>query len=197
MAFEVLLALAGFSLVSSITPGPNNLMLLASGVNYGFWRSLPHMVGISGGFCFLLLCTGFGLGQLLETAPMLYTILKFAGASYLVFLAWKIANSGPLGKSDGSGKPFSFLEAAAFQWVNPKAWVMAVTSMTVYTNTANHTATVLMVAGIFTIINLPSIALWCGMGQGLRQFLADPARLKIFNVTMALLLIASLWPMLR
>lgn len=197
MAFEIFLALAGFSLVSSITPGPNNLMLLASGVNYGFWRSLPHMLGISGGFCFLLLCVGFGLGQLLETAPAVHTFLKFAGSAYLVYLAWKIATSGPVSKSEGRGKPFSFLQAAAFQWVNPKAWVMAVTSMTVYTSTVNYTVSVLMVAAIFTLVNLPSIAAWCGMGQGLRQFLSDPGRLRIFNISMALLLVASLWPMLR
>lgn len=196
MQIEVLLALGGFSLVSSITPGPNNLMLLASGVNYGFLRSLPHMIGISGGFCFLLLCVGFGLGQLLETVPSVYHALKVAGATYLVYLAWRIANSGPMNSGEVTGRPFTFLQAAAFQWVNPKAWVMAVTSMTIYTNTANYTASVLSVASVFTLVNLPSIAVWCGMGLGLRRFLEDRVRLRTFNILMALLLIASLWPML-
>jgi len=196
MPFEIVLALASFSFVSSITPGPNNLMLLASGVNYGFARTLPHMLGISGGFCFLLLCVGFGLGQILQTAPMLYTALKFAGAAYLIYLAWRIATSSPIDSNIGKGRPMTFLEAAAFQWVNPKAWVMAVTSMAIYTQPETYIFTVLIVALVFTIINLPSVAVWAGMGQGLREFLLDPLRLRIFNVTMALLLVASLWPML-
>lgn len=197
MSIEILIALVGFSLVSSITPGPNNLMLLASGTNYGFARSFPHMLGISLGFGFLLLCIGFGLGELLERAPMLYTILKFAGGGYLFYLAWKIANSGPVSTKDSKEKPFTFLQAAAFQWVNPKAWVMAVSSMSLYTDPSSYTFSVLMVAGVFSFVNLPSIAIWCGMGLGLRQFLSDPKRLRVFNVTMAILLVASLWPMLR
>jgi len=116
---EVLLALTGFSLVSSITPGPNNLMLLASGTNYGFVRSLPHMLGISGGFAFLLLCVGFGLGEILEASPRFYLALKIAGAAYLVYLAFKIATSGPVAEGQFRGRPMRFVEAAAFQWVNP------------------------------------------------------------------------------
>ncbi len=194
---EILLALAGFSLVSSITPGPNNLMLLASGTNYGFVRSLPHMLGISGGFAFLLLCVGFGLGEILEASPQLYLGLKIAGAAYLVYLAWKIANSGPISSGKIDGRPMRFVEAVAFQWVNPKAWVMALASMTAYTNPSAYTSSVVIVAGVFTLVNLPSIAVWCGMGLWLRRFLADPIRLRIFNISMAILLIASLWPMLR
>ena len=197
LSVEILIALFSFSLVSSITPGPNNLMLLSSGVNYGFERSLPHMLGISGGFCFLLLCVGFGFGQLLENAPSLYTSLKIAGAIYLLYLAFKIATSGPISSSAGKGVPMSFLEAAAFQWVNPKAWVMAITSMTLYTTPTAYTSSLIIVALVFTLVNLPSIAIWCGLGQGLRQLLSEPSRLKIFNITMALLLVASLWPMLK
>lgn len=194
---EILIALAGFSLVSSITPGPNNLMLLASGTNYGFLRSVPHMLGISGGFAFLLLCIGFGLGEILEASPQLYLGLKIAGAAYLVFLAWKIANSGPVEAKKAEGRPMTFFEAVAFQWVNPKAWVMALGSMTAYTNPSAYSTTVVIVAGVFTLVNLPSIAIWCGMGLWLRQFLEDPRRLRIFNISMAVLLVASLWPMLR
>lgn len=199
MTPQILLALAGFSLVSSITPGPNNLMLLASGVNYGFVRTIPHMLGIGAGFAMLLLAVGFGLGQLLVHAPLAYTTLKFAGGAYLLYLAWRIAVSGPVeaGQGAGSGRPMLFVEAAAFQWVNPKAWVMAVTAMTLYTNADNHTFSVLIVVAVFTIINVPCVSVWCGMGTGLRGFLSDVKRLRIFNVTMALLLVASLWPMLR
>lgn len=197
MSIEILFALVGFAFVSSITPGPNNLMLLASGTNFGFWRTLPHMLGIALGFCFLLLCTGFGLGQLLERAPILHTMLKVAGASYLVYLAWRIANSGPVENAETVGRPMRFIEAAAFQWVNPKAWVMAIGSMTAYTNPSAYGLSVLLVAIVFTSVNFPGIAVWCGMGLALRRFLSDPWRLKIFNRSMAVLLVVSLWPMLR
>lgn len=196
MSLHLFLALAGFSLVSSLTPGPNNLMLLASGVNYGFMRTIPHMAGIASGFAILLLCVGFGLGQLLVHAPAVYTAIKFAGAAYLLYLAYRIAVSGPVGKAEGKGRPMKFIEAAAFQWVNPKAWVMAVTAMAIYTVPDRHTVSVLFVAVVFTVLNLPSVSVWCGMGTGLRGFLADPKRLRIFNYTMAALLVISLWPML-
>ena len=197
MSPEVLLALAGFSFVSSITPGPNNLMLLASGVNHGFGRTVPHMLGVVCGFAVLLASVGLGLGQLLTRAPIVYTGFKFAGAAYLLYLAWKIARSGPPEAAADSGRPMTFLEAAAFQWVNPKAWVMAVTSMAVYTSAASYAASVLTVVAVFTVINLPCIAVWCGMGVGLKQFLADVRRLRAFNGAMAILLVASLWPMLQ
>ncbi len=197
MTLEIFLALVGFSLVSSITPGPNNLMLLASGTNFGMIRSIPHMLGISGGFAFLLLCVGFGLGEILEKAPTLYLALKIAGALYLVYLAWKIANSGPVQKAEAEGKPMRFFEAAAFQWVNPKAWVMALGSMTAYTNQENYALSVGIVALVFTLVNLPSIAVWCGLGMWLRQFLSDPVRLRFFNIAMAISLVVCLWPMLR
>ena len=195
----VVFALAGFSFVSSITPGPNNFMLLASGVNYGFVRTIPHMLGIVVGFALLLLCVGFGLGQLLETWPPAYTALKIAGGAYLVYLAWRIAMSGPVGEVErtGRGRPMNFVEAAAFQWVNPKAWVMAVTSMSLFTNPTSYAASVLTVIVVFTAINLPCVSAWCGMGMGLRQFLSDTTRLRLFNWIMAALLVASLWPMLR
>ncbi|MBM7331496.1 LysE family translocator, partial [Agrobacterium sp. S2] len=122
MSVEVFLALIAFAFVSSITPGPNNLMLLASGVNFGFRRTIPHMLGIGVGFFGLLLAVGFGLGVLLETVPAFYTSLKFAGGAYMLYLAWKIAMSRSIGeaKGTGDGKPMTFMQAAAFQWVNPK-----------------------------------------------------------------------------
>ncbi|MFZ1813943.1 MAG: LysE family translocator [Rhizobiaceae bacterium] len=197
MTFDYLLALAGFSFVSSITPGPNNIMLLASGVNFGFRRTIPHMLGISGGFAFLLACIGFGLGQLLTHAPMLYNALRIGGAIYLLYLAWKIATSGPPEAGNEDSTPMTFLQASAFQWVNPKAWVMAVTSMAIYTSHLDYVTSVLTVVLVFTVVNLPCIALWCGMGVGLKAFLSEPFRLKLFNWTMAALLVMSLWPMLK
>ncbi|PQZ51567.1 LysE family translocator [Ochrobactrum sp. MYb15] len=199
MSLEIFLALLVFAFVSSVTPGPNNLMLLASGVNFGFRRTIPHMLGIGVGFFILLLAVGFGLGALIETVPSFYTSLKFAGGAYMLYLAWKIATSRSIGESKGSdsGKPMTFLQAAAFQWVNPKAWVMGITGIATYANHDNYYVAVLLVSVAFAIVNLPSVSVWAGFGTLLRNWLSDPVRLKWFNLTMALLLILSLWPMLK
>ena len=198
MSADIFLALLAFAFVSSITPGPNNVMLLASGVNFGFWRTFPHMLGIGAGFVALLLAVGFGLGALLTAYPQLHLGLKIAGGAYLLYLAWRIGMSRSMDAAGGkTGRPMSFLEATAFQWVNPKAWVMSVTAMAVYTNPEAPFATVVIVAAVFGAVNLPSVSTWAAFGSALRGFLADPVRLKWFNIAMALLLVASLWPMLR
>ncbi|WP_109369372.1 LysE family translocator [Ochrobactrum soli] len=199
MSVEVFLALIAFAFVSSITPGPNNLMLLASGVNFGFRRTIPHMLGIGVGFFGLLLAVGFGLGVPLETVPAFYTSLKFAGGAYMLYLAWKIAMSRSIGeaKGTGDGKPMTFMQAAAFQWVNPKAWVMAVTGIATYATHDNYYLAVSLVSVAFALVNLPSVSVWAGFGMLLRNWLDDPVHLKWFNIFMALLLIASLWPMLK
>ncbi len=194
-AFTVLVV---YAFVTSITPGPNNLMLLASGVNFGFVRTIPHMLGIAGGFLSLLLGVGFGLGAVLTAFPSLHLALKVAGGAYLLFLAWRIATSRSMGRADegAATRPMSFLEAAAFQWVNPKAWVMAVTAMAVYTNPQAPVLSVVLVALAFAAVNLPSVSTWAGFGTALRGFLSDPQRLKWFNIGMGVLLAATLWPML-
>lgn len=197
MQFEILITLIGFAFVTSITPGPNNLMLLSSGVNYGFVRTLPHMLGIGSGFALLLVFVGIGLGNLFELFPLTFTVIKIAGGSYLLYLAYKIATSGPVGEAENTGKPMSFIQAAMFQWVNPKAWVMAVSSMSAYTSPDNYNFTVFIVAVVFPIVNIPSVACWAGFGTSMQSFLQDPLRLKYFNYFMAVLLVASLWPMLR
>jgi threonine/homoserine/homoserine lactone efflux protein len=197
MPIEIFLALLVFAFTTSITPGPNNMMLFASGVNFGFVRTIPHMCGIGVGFLVLLLAVGFGLGALLEAVPLVYTVLKFAGGAYLLWIAGKIAMSRTLSEGKAGARPMSFLQAAAFQWVNPKAWVMAVSAMATCTNAANYTLSVLIVGVAFALVNFPSVSTWAGFGSALRQWLSDPVRLKWFNITMALLLVASLWPMLR
>lgn len=197
MPIEIFLALLVFAFTTSITPGPNNMMLFASGVNFGFVKTIPHMCGIGVGFLTLLLAVGFGLGALLETVPLVYTALKFLGGAYLVWIAWKIATSDSMSDGKTGGRPMTFMEAAAFQWVNPKAWVMAVSAMATYTVPANYTTSVLLVGGAFAAVNFPSVSTWAGFGSVLRDWLSVPARLRFFNVSMALLLVASLWPMLR
>lgn len=197
MSADLFLALIVFAFVTSITPGPNNFMLLASGVNFGFWRTLPHMCGIGVGFFTLLLGVGLGLGAVLTAYPQLHLALKVAGGAYLLYLAWKIAMSRSLGEKEGGTRPMTFLEAAAFQWVNPKAWVMAVTAMAVYADPARPFLTMLLVATAFALVNFPSVSCWAGFGVALRGFLADPARLKWFNIAMGVLLAATLVPMLR
>ena len=132
MTFSVIVALAAFAFVTTVTPGPNNLMLLASGANFGFKKTLPHMVGIVVGLSALTLVVGGGLMTLFEAYPILNTWLSILSAAYLLWLAWKIATAAPLKANDGKGKPMTLLQAAAFQWVNPKAWAMGLSAITLY-----------------------------------------------------------------
>jgi threonine/homoserine/homoserine lactone efflux protein len=198
MSSETFLALLIYAFVTSVTPGPNNFMLLASGVNFGFVRTIPHMIGIASGFFLLLVAVGFGLGALLTAYPPLHLALKIAGGAYLLYLAWRIAISRSMGKEGKVGaKPMSLFSAAAFQWVNPKAWVMALTAMAVYSNPDRPFLSVWIIAAAFAIVNLPSVSVWAGFGVALRGFLADPVRLKWFNIAMGVLLALTLWPMVR
>ena len=202
MNHDVLIAASLFSFVSSITPGPNNMMMLASGVNFGFRRSVPHWLGICGGFTFMLCAVGLGLHTLLADHPALYDLLRYAGSAYLVWMAWRLAtaSASPAVQDDdvphSEARPLGVLAAAAFQWVNPKAWVMAVTAMSTYLPARAQPTDVLAVALLFGVINLPCVACWAGGGAALRRFLQDPLRLRIFNISMALALLASLYPML-
>ena len=202
MNHDVLIAASLFSFVSSITPGPNNMMMLASGVNFGFRRSVPHWLGICGGFTFMLSAVGLGLHTLLAEHPALYDVLRYAGAAYLVWMAWRLATASAAptapdeGSPDSEARPLGVLGAAAFQWVNPKAWVMAVTAMSTYLPARAQPLDVLALALLFGVINLPCVACWAGGGAALRRFLQDPLRLRIFNISMALALLASLYPML-
>ncbi|MFK0384503.1 LysE family translocator [Agrobacterium sp. NPDC090273] len=197
MTIETFIALVLFAFTTSITPGPNNMMLFASGVNFGFRRTIPHMLGIGVGFLSLLIGVGLGLGALLHSVPLLYTALKFAGGIYLLWIAWKIGTSRSLSDGTTGAEPMTFIGAAAFQWVNPKAWVMAVTAMATYTNEDQYFFTVMLVGVAFAAVNLPSVSTWAGFGSALRDWLSVPVRLKWFNITMAVLLVISLWPMLK
>jgi len=192
MEQTTLAALSAFALVSSITPGPNNMMLMASGANFGLRRTVPHALGVGIGFTLMIVLVGVGLMGLFDLFPILNTILKVVSVAYLLWLAWKIANAAAPGEGESPrGKPMSFVQAMLFQWVNPKAWTMALSAIALYAPDRNFAA-VLLVALIFGIINLPSTSLWAVMGQVLRGWLSSPARLKAFNWTMAALLVGSL-----
>jgi threonine/homoserine/homoserine lactone efflux protein len=202
MTTDQLLALSVFAAVSSGTPGPNNLMILTSGVNFGMKRSIPHLMGITLGFCFMIFCVGMGLQTMFTVFPQLETVLRYCGTAYLLWLAWKIANSGPPSTNTGEGKaakPMGFWAATAFQWVNPKAWFMAISAITTYASTAGGSklSQVLLVVLVFGAINLPLVACWGWFGSAMRQFLQDPKKLKLFNWTMAILLVASLYPIVQ
>lgn len=195
MTFDLLAALALYAFVSSATPGPNNLMLLTSGANFGFARTIPHMLGISLGHAVMIVLVGAGLAGLFTTYPVSHTILKILSVVYMAWLAWRIANAAPASPGAEKGNPLTFLQAAAFQWVNPKAWAMALTALAVYAPEASLWA-FLIVAGVFATVNLPSVSLWTVLGQQMARYLTNPSRLRTFNWTMATLLIASLYPVI-
>ena len=196
MTYEIVLGLALFALASSITPGPNNLMLMASGANFGFRRTIPHMLGVGLGFTLMVLLVGVGLVQVFNAVPVSYQILKIVSVVYLLYLAWKIGTAAPIaGEVDAAGTPFTFVQAALFQWVNPKAWTMALTAVSVYSPSQSVVA-MAFVAAVFGTINLPCISLWTTLGQQLQRILTSPARLRVFNITMAMLLVGSLYPVL-
>lgn len=196
MTHDLLFALISFAFVTSITPGPNNLMLMASGANFGFRRTVPHIFGISLGHALMVFLVGLGIAGLFQTFPATKTALKLVSVVYMLWLAWKIAHAAAPGVGRAAAQPMSFLQAAAFQWVNPKAWAMALGAISAYAQGGGLTAT-LIVCVVFACTNLPSVSIWAWTGEALRHWLAEPARLRLFNWTMAGLLVLSLWPVLE
>lgn len=195
MTIDTFIAFSVFCFVSSATPGPNNLMLMASGANFGVTRTIPHWMGIVIGFTGMIVLVGLGLINLFEAYPAVFTVLKILSVIFLLYLAWKIATAAPMGKANASAKPITFIQAAAFQWVNPKAWAMALTAITVYSPSQNIVA-IVTTALIFGLINLPSCSIWIFIGQHVRRWLTNPKKMRIFNMGMAILLLLSLYPIL-
>lgn len=195
MTYELFIALLGFAFVTSVTPGPNNMMLLASCVNFGFRRTIPHMLGISAGHSLMVFLVGLGLAGIFRAWPASLLALKVASVGYMLWLAWKIAHSAAPGEGRAKPVPMTFLQGAAFQWVNPKAWAMALGAVSAYVVEPSALAYA-MVAGTFALVNLPSVSVWAGAGQAVRRWLDGPGRLKAFNWTMAVLLVLSLWPVI-
>jgi threonine/homoserine/homoserine lactone efflux protein len=192
---DLLFALVVFCLVTLFMPGPNNLMLMTSGLNFGFRQGMPHLLGVVFGFTLMVLIVGFGLGAIFEAWPLLYVVLKYAGAAYLLYLAWEIAVSRPPEQlNESAGRPIGFMQAAAFQWVNPKAWVMAVGAVSTYATVAAFPLNVVVIATLYCALGFASSGTWLGFGVALQRVLKNPSAIRAFNIAMALLLVASLYP---
>ncbi|THD42172.1 MAG: LysE family translocator [Bradyrhizobium sp.] len=192
MRTDVLAAMIAFCFVASATPGPNNLMLMTSGVNFGFRRTLPHLMGVVLGFTLMVALVGFGLDAIFSRFPALLPVMRYLGAAYMLWLAYKIATSGPLHDTANEGAPLGFFGAAAFQWVNPKGWVMAIGALTTYSAVDNYATNVVIVALCYMIVTLPGAGAWALLGASLRKALSNPRIARPFNWAMAALLVASI-----
>jgi threonine/homoserine/homoserine lactone efflux protein len=186
---ELLIAIASFAFITSVTPGPNNIMLTASGANFGVIRTLPHIAGIAFGIALMNVLIGLGLGAVFQQFPIIQKILKIAGSAYLVWLAIKLLRFSYVDeRGDTEGRPFSFLQATSFQYINPKAWVMVISANASFTLSGDlYWTSVWLIIGLFLLIGPPSIMLWTVFGQIIRQYLRNPAFLKGFNLVMATL----------
>jgi len=195
MSQPLLIAFVVFAAVMFFTPGPNNVMLLSSGLTHGFRRTLPHMAGITFGFAFMVAAVGLGLGTVFIAYPVLQTILKYAGAAYLIYLAAAIAISGaaPSGQGNRRG-PMTFWGAAVFQWINAKGWVMVIGTITAYAAIASFPWNILIQTAISLVMGTLSTVAWALFGTSLRPLLSSPMGVRAFNIVMAVLLLASLYP---
>ena len=194
---EFYLAILLFTTTASITPGPNNIMIMASGVNFGVKRSIPHVLGICLGFPVMVIALGLGLGTIFEKFPILHDIIKILGVAYLLYLAWLIASSRPFEEAASPVMPLRFDQAVLFQWVNPKAWVMATGAISAYTTVGDTLAQVLFIAFAFLITAGPSVMIWLMFGAGLKRYLDNTIHNRIFNIVMALLLVVSMSPVIN
>jgi threonine/homoserine/homoserine lactone efflux protein len=191
---ELFFAFAVFAAVMFFTPGPNNIMVMSSGLTYGFRRTLPHILGVVIGFAFMVGAVGLGFGTVFIAFPVLQTILKYAGAAYLIYLAVMIAMAGPPKPGEASRGPMTFWSAAMFQWVNVKGWVAIIGTITAYAAIASFPLNIALQVVIFLLMGTASITTWTLFGSALRPVLTSPRAVRVFNIAMALLLLASLYP---
>lgn len=192
MMLEALLPLAVFAFVSSITPGPNNIMLTSSGIMFGFNRTIPHMLGVTFGFGLMLVLCAAGVGGLVLALPGIHVILKTVGSAYLLYLAWKLRNMSFKPELDSNHRPMTFLGATVFQAANPKAWVMAITSASAFLPPLQPIwLSIAIYCLVFCLINLPCVSVWAGAGSVLRHYLAQPLWQRVFCTVMVLLTIYS------
>ncbi len=197
MSYEALPALLALAVATLFTPGPNNAMLAASGANFGFRPTVPHLLGVAFGFPLMLLIVGLALGELFQTSVLLSESLRWGGAALLVRIAWKIAFSGGTGSKSAGAQPMGFLHAAGFQWINPKGWSMAVAATSQFIRPDAPMATAAVVAGTFLTLGLLSSTTWTYAGLAIARWLTTARRLRVFNLIMALLIVASVMELLR
>ncbi len=197
MNLTLILSLLPFAAVMSITPGPNNLLVAASGVNFGFRRTIPHMFGVAIGFPLLLAGIGYGLGALIVAHPALATLPKYGGCSYLLYTAYKLAMTTKASAVSASAVPISFLEAVLFQWINPKAWVMAISTTALYANLGHDRfAQIALMCGVLGGMSMVAVVIWAVFGAAIARRLQDSRSRRVFNCAMATALVISLLPML-
>lgn len=195
---DQLLPLLLFCFIATITPGPNNVMLLASGLNFGIRRTLPHLLGICIGFPLMVVLVGFGFGLVFNNYPWLHDLIKIVGTLYLLYLAWLIAHAAAGNDEPIQGRPITFMQSATFQWVNPKAWVMISGAVAAFTvPDANIYLQVLIIALCFMLVAFPCAGIWAVFGSSLQQILQTPSWRRVFNYLMALLLVLSLLPVIQ
>jgi threonine/homoserine/homoserine lactone efflux protein len=195
---ETALTVLVFASVMAFTPGPNNVMLASSGARFGLARTLPHLAGVTVGFPVMLLLVGLGLASILLASPLLQTVMKIVSCAYLLWLAFQIGRSDTVMGDGGAANPLTFLQAAAFQWINPKAWLMAVGAISAYTaGQGPHLYLQVAVITLITLaVTLASTWTWAAFGAGIRRYLRSARALKLFNLAMALALLASVLPIL-
>ena len=194
MSYGLVGAFIVFAVVTLFTPGPNNMMLMTTGLNFGLRRAQPHVLGVTVGFSFMVLIVGLGLGTVFSAWPLLYAIIKYAGAAYILYLAWLIGRSHFVKEGDGPARPISFIQGCLFQWINPKGWAMVVGSVTAYAAIAAFPLNMVLMAAVFAVLGYCSSTTWVLFGTGLRRFVAAPRAIRAFNVVMAVLLALSLVP---
>lgn len=195
---EFYLAVFIFAASTTVTPGPNNIMIMTSGLNHGIKNSIPHLLGICFGFPAMVIMVGLGFSVIFEMYPLFHEVIKVLGVVYLLYLAWLIASSSQTSLAGEKSKPFSFTQAALFQWVNPKAWVMATGAVSAYTSISSDMfSQVVFIALAFFIVAFPCVGIWLVFGVGLKKYLSSVKHQKVFNLSMALLLIASVLPVVK
>ena len=193
---DLILPVALFAFSMSITPGPNNVMVTASGANFGYRRTIPHLLGIGLGYPAMVAGVGFGLGGVFEAVPAVHVVLKYLGSGAILWMAWRIATASEIGQTaQRSGRPFTFLQAAAFQWVNPKGWVVAIGAISAFTTIEGD---LFLEVGAITLsfvsVNYACASVWTLFGVGIGRLLKRGNWLRIFNVAMGLLLVAAIVP---
>ncbi|PKP75780.1 MAG: hypothetical protein CVT84_01465 [Alphaproteobacteria bacterium HGW-Alphaproteobacteria-6] len=194
---ETFLALLALAVATLFTPGPNNAMLAASGANFGFRPTLPHLFGVALGFPLMLLIVGLSLGGLFQSSAILREGLRWGGAALLLWIAWKVATSGGIGSNGAAARPMRFLQAVGFQWINPKAWSMAVAATSQFIRPDAAVLTASLVAGTFLTLGLCSASTWTWGGQAIARWLTSDRHLRVFNLIMAGLIVASVAGLVR